>query len=322
MPSTDPTDRQRRNSRWLTAYGHSRDPHQRISWRNALVAANLPLVHSVASRQSRACQLPFDDLLQVGSIGLIKAVEAFDPTRRVRLSSFAVPYILGAMRREQRDREPMVRIPRQLWDLRQQAAGLQERRRGLGLEPLGEAALAGALGCARELLQEAFAMEAAGAVRSLDGKPAGGSDGEGLSLLDRLAAPAGNGNGAPPGEEESQRSGEASAELVWLRGVLEHLEPLERELLDGRLRVGCTWVELGAQLGLAPRQAQRRCTAVLERLRRAAAVWRAESIASGSDPLPRQARAGAAPEPCPWAPRSQGRGNTAEHPAVGIPASG
>ncbi len=286
---TDLPGRQRSNSRWLAAFAGSRDPRQRLTWRNALVAANLPLVRSVASRHSRSSQLPFDDLLQVGSMGLIKAVEAFDPSRRVSLSSFAVPYILGAMRHEQRDREPMVRIPRQLWELRQQAASLQEQRRGRGLQPLGEAALASALGCGQEPLREAFAAAATSTVRSLDGRVAcrTGGEEEGLTLLDRLAAPTVSGDGATAMEpEDPEEPPQASAELIWLREALQGLAPLERQLLDGRLRVGCTWVELGAQLGLAPRQAQRRCTAVLERLRKGAAAWRAEQITAAETPGP------------------------------------
>ena len=61
--------------------------------RNALVEANLPLARAVVARFSPRPPLPHEDLMQVASLGLIRAVEAFDPSRAVSFSSFAVPYM-------------------------------------------------------------------------------------------------------------------------------------------------------------------------------------------------------------------------------------
>jgi RNA polymerase sigma-B factor len=241
------------------------------------VEDNLPLVYAIAGRQLSETGLAFDDLAQVGSLGLIRAVEAFDPGRNVSLSSFAVPYIQGAMRRERRDRQPMVRPPRPLWDLHQQVLTLQESRRRQGLEPLSPAGLADRLGCDAARLDEALSVRSAGIVRSLDAPlgPGSGGDDPGTCLLDLLAAP------AVAEEEEATASGGAAraAEGQWLRRQLAALDAKERELLVGRLQVGCTWVELGQQLGMAPRQAQRRCTAVLDRLRQAALAWQEQQQA-------------------------------------------
>ncbi len=109
-------------------------------------------------------------------------------------------------------------------------------------------------------------------MRSLDAPlgPGSGSDEPGTCLLDLLAAPAVSG----PQEEAAGDGGAWAAERQWLRSALETLDSRERELLMGRLQVGCTWVELGRQLGMPPRQAQRRCSAVLARLQRAAEAWR------------------------------------------------
>jgi RNA polymerase sigma-B factor len=237
--------------------------------------------------------MAFDDLAQVGSLGLIRAVEAFDPDRNVSLSSFAVPYIQGAMRRERRDRQPLVRPPRPLWDLHQQVLGLQEARRRQGLDPLPPAALADQLACDPARLEEALAIRLAARVRSLDA-PLGPGDGESEAascLLDLLAAPAG-----PCGDEPAAGENEArGAERQWLRQQLADLDPRERELLVGRLDGGCTWVELGRQLGIPARQAQRRHDAALDRLRRAAHTWRQEAL---SPPL----ATATAPAPLPEGP--------------------
>ncbi|MEA5390701.1 sigma-70 family RNA polymerase sigma factor, partial [Cyanobium gracile UHCC 0139] len=286
-------DRRTRNRRRLRAYAEATDPVSRLRWRNLLVEDNLPLVYSIAGRQGVDAGMAFEDLAQVGSLGLIRAVEAFDPDRNVSLSSFAVPYIQGAMRRERRDRQPMVRPPRPLWDLHQQVLGLQEARRRQGLDPLPPAALAEQLACDPARLEEALAIRRAARVRSLDA-PIGAGSGEveaASCLLDLLAAPA-----SPDGDEPVADGSEArGAERQWLRRQLADLEPRERELLVGRLDGGCTWVELGRQLGIPARQAQRHHDAALDRLRRAALAWRQGTLS------PTQAAA-TAPAPSPAGP--------------------
>lgn len=197
------------------------------------------------------------------------------------------------MRRERRDRQPLVRPPRPLWDLHQQVLSLQEARRRQGLDPLSPAALADRLACDPARLEEALAIRRAARVRSLDA-PLGLGGGEAEApgcLLDLLAAPAGPcGDEAVAGDSESR-----GAERQWLREQLADLEPRERELLVGRLDGGCTWVELGRQLGIPARQAQRRHDAALDRLRRAALAWRQEAFS------PSQATA-TAPAPSPAGP--------------------
>ncbi len=274
-------DRHSRNRRRLKAYAEADDPASRLRWRNLLVEDNLPLVFAIAGRQSQDSGLGFDDLAQVGSLGLIRAIEAFDPARKVSLSSFAVPYIQGAMQRERRDRQPLVRPPRPLWDLHQQVQSLQESRRRQGLDPLPAEALATTLACDPQRIEEALQVRRASRVQSLDA-PLGqgaGEPGAGSCLLDLLASPAAEGSGeAAPSDKGTQ-----AAERAWLRQQLEALDPLQRELLVGRIQVGCTWVELGQQLGMPPRQAQRRCHALLDRLRSAAIAWRQERGLAGGD---------------------------------------
>lgn len=244
--------------------------------RNALVRENLPLVRAVVARFGPQPHLPYEDLVQVGSLGLLRAVEAFDPDRAVRFSSFAVPYIRGALLHELRDRQPMVRLPRSLWELRQQASRLQEERRLRGQPPLATAALAAQLGCPPGRLDELTGLGHAARPRSLDA-PLGqeaSADGGAVagSLLDRLADPR-----SLVEEEEQAAQGQPDpqqAERAWLQRRLAALDPQRRALLDGRLRQGSSWVELGRQLGIHPRMAQRRCDAALAELRQAAQHWR------------------------------------------------
>jgi RNA polymerase sigma-B factor len=99
----------RTDAQLLEAYAATRDPRLR----EALVERFLPLARSIAKRYRKA-EEPFDDLLQVASLGLLKAVDRFDPERGIAFSSFAVPTIVGELRRHFRDRCWTVRPPREL----------------------------------------------------------------------------------------------------------------------------------------------------------------------------------------------------------------
>src|SRR4051794_4878041 len=84
--------------------------------RAELVERFLPLARQLARRYQRA-EEPLDDLIQVASIGLIKAIDRFDPDRAVAFSSYAVPTILGELKRHFRDKTWSVRVPRDLQEL-------------------------------------------------------------------------------------------------------------------------------------------------------------------------------------------------------------
>jgi RNA polymerase sigma-B factor len=262
-----------RNARWLRDYADSRDQRRRRRWRDALVLANLPLVRQLAGRLAPRTGLPFDDLVQVGCLGLIRAIESFDPDRGASFSSFAVPFIRGAIAHELRDRGSLVRIPRPLWELRQRATSLQERLRGRSGRTPEAGELARRLGCPPEQLAEAMALGRLREMPSLDA-PLPGLEGEGTSqcLLELLAAP-------PPAEASARGALEVAwqeAQRHWLGQQLAALTPQLRALLLGRQLAGSTWVELGRELGIHPRMAQRRHDASLAQLQEAARRWRTQ----------------------------------------------
>ena len=83
-----------------------------VQLRNRLVRLNMGLVRKVAHRLSHQCAEPYEDLEQCGFLGLITAIERFDPSQGFAFSSFAVPYIRGEILHFLRDRANSVRIPR------------------------------------------------------------------------------------------------------------------------------------------------------------------------------------------------------------------
>jgi RNA polymerase sigma-B factor len=120
----------------------------------------LPLAHSLAARY-RGSGEPLDDLQQVAGIGLLNAIDRFDPARGTAFSSFAVPTILGELRRHFRDRTWALRVPRQLQELSMRI----ERARddltsSLGRQPtIGE--LAGQLQTSEEMVLQALDLDCA-----------------------------------------------------------------------------------------------------------------------------------------------------------------
>jgi len=82
-----------------------------LAARERLIENYIPLVKAIARRYAYTCE-PYEDLVQVGSIGLIKAIDRFEPARGVNLAAFAVPNILGEIRRYLRDVSAPVRLPR------------------------------------------------------------------------------------------------------------------------------------------------------------------------------------------------------------------
>ncbi|WP_109773355.1 SigB/SigF/SigG family RNA polymerase sigma factor [Quadrisphaera granulorum] len=110
------------------------DP-RRTALRHRVVEAHLPLVRHLARRYADRGE-PMDDLVQVGTIGLLKAVDRYDADRGVPFSAFAVPTVLGEIRRHFRDRGWAVRVPRRLQELSRTLADARtELTQELGRSP-------------------------------------------------------------------------------------------------------------------------------------------------------------------------------------------
>lgn len=97
-----------------------------VQLRNRLVRLNMGLVRKVAHRLAHQCAEPYEDLEQCGFLGLITAIERFDPTQGYAFSSFAVPYIRGEILHFLRDRANTVRIPRRWQQLSRDGAKVRQ----------------------------------------------------------------------------------------------------------------------------------------------------------------------------------------------------
>jgi len=261
-----PSQLHTRNRSWLESMAASPDAATKLWWRNALVEHNLALVRMVAQRQSQRTGQPFDELVSAGCLGLIRAVEAFDLRQTCNLSSYAVPYIRGAMLHDVRDHGQPLHTPRRLRELQQRARRRQEQRRSQGLAPLAAADLALELGCNTAQLEEASAVQRALQVRSLDAPLSGEGEQEG-TLLDQLAAgsTAATSAGDDPSNDPSEdlMAGERALEAHWLQAQLSRLGGIEQRLLLGHWIDGLGWCELALEHKLSSRQARQRGEALL-----------------------------------------------------------
>jgi RNA polymerase sigma-B factor len=131
-----------RSMELLIAY--SRNPSLKL--RNQLVELNTGLVRQVAHRVGRQCAEPYEDLEQIGYIGLIRAIERFEPHQGCAFSSFAIPYIRGEMLHYLRDKGSVMRIPRRWQELYAKGKTLRKQLAiALGRQPK-EVEIAQALG--------------------------------------------------------------------------------------------------------------------------------------------------------------------------------
>ena len=153
--------------------------------RNRLVQMNLGLVRKEAHRWVGHSSESFDDLMQVGSLGLIRAIERFDPFKGNAFSSFAVPYIRGEIQHYLRDKSPQVRIPRKWHELQRQAINVTRTMRDELQRQPTDVEVAQALDICQKEWQEVKLACCNRSILSLDA-PVNGSEQESMSLGELL----------------------------------------------------------------------------------------------------------------------------------------
>lgn len=221
------------------------------SAREALVERFMPLTRSLARRYDRSSE-PFEDLLQIASLGLLKAIDRFDPERGHCFPSFAVPTILGEMRRYFRDCGWSVHVPRAD---QERALRVRDAQKTLAGER-GHAPTVGQLAEYLELDVEQVldALQAIQAYESVSlDAPNPGSDDEGITYGETLG-----------GEDERYELVELDATLVT---ALEHIPARERAILHMRFVKDMTQTQIAAQVGLSQMQISRLLRHSLENLR-------------------------------------------------------
>ena len=224
--------------------------HERADIRDQLVRLHLPLVEHFARRFLNRGE-PFDDLLQVGTIGLIKAIDRFDLERGVEFSTYATPTIVGEIKRHFRDRGWAIRVPRRLQELRITiTAATSELTQELGRSPTVHE-LAGKVGVSEEEIIEG--LESANAYSTLSLDAPDNSEDSALSMMDVI------------GEDDEALEHVENRETI--KPLLEALDPREKHILTLRFFRGMTQSQIAAEIGISQMHVSRLLARTLAELR-------------------------------------------------------
>ena len=219
--------------------------------RDRIVSRTLPLARNIARKfASRGAEL--DDLYQVASVGLIHAVDRFDPARGTNFAAFAVPTIMGEVRRHFRDHAWAARVPRRVKDLSLDVTKATDTlSQRLGRSPTA-AELAEELDVDPDEIIEAIAAAGAFQTHSLD-SPLSRDGAAEATLADTLVA-------------DDDRLAQAEIHLA-LHPLLDQLPPRDKRIVKLRFFEEKTQTEIARDLGVSQVQVSRLLTRILARIR-------------------------------------------------------
>jgi RNA polymerase sigma-B factor len=227
-----------------------------LAAREELVERFLPFARDLARRYTYTDE-PFDDLQQVAYLGLIKAIDRFDPDRGTKFTSFAAPTILGELKRHFRDKGWALRVPR---DLQERALTVIREAEALSKELCRSPKpreVARAVGCSVEEVLEAQQAAASYEAASLDA-PTARDDNEGASLVDMLG-----------GQDDGY---ELIEERDAIASTWKTLPDVERSVLELRFVHDLNQREIGERIGYSQMHVSRLLRRALDRLETAAAA--------------------------------------------------
>jgi RNA polymerase sigma-B factor len=252
MPSTKPrrSFRELHDQRLLERYHRDSD----LSAREQLIERFIPLARQLASRYAYTDE-PHDDLVQVACVGLVKAVDRFEPERGSTFVNYAVPTILGELKRHFRDKGWAVHVPRAMQERAlqvNQAISVLSTR--LGRSPSARE-LARHVGVSTEEVLEALEAATAYDTLSLESTPPGGDDDERRSFAETI-----------PSEERGYELVELGQALS---GTVRALPDRERTILHLRFVQDLTQAEIAERVGVSQMHVSRLLRRALDKLRAA-----------------------------------------------------
>ncbi len=217
--------------------------------RNELVMSHLNLVRFLASKFKNRGE-PLDDLIQVGTIGLIKAIDRFDPDRGLEFTTYATPTILGEIKRHFRDKGWSVRVPRRLQELSAKVNQTTDQlTKDLQCTPTTEE-VAAKLGVSVDEVLEAMASSSAYSSVPLEGGSS--DDDETPAVIDHYAS-----------VDEDLTSAD---DRMVIEDTIADFSPREQEVLRMRFNDGLTQIEIAKRLGISQVQVSRLLRRTLKKL--------------------------------------------------------
>jgi RNA polymerase sigma-B factor len=218
--------------------------------RDELIERFLPLARKLAQRYSGSRE-PYDDLVQVASLGLVKAVERFDPDRGFAFSSFAVPTIMGELKRHFRDTSWALHVDRSAQERSRKISDARHRLQARGGRSPTVAELAEFLDCSEEEVLDGLQVAEAYDAVSLDA-PRASADEDAERRLDTLG-------------DEDQRLGRIDAGAT-VFAAASHLPERDRRILYLRFGEDLTQAEIAERIGISQMQVSRLLRRAVRRL--------------------------------------------------------
>ncbi len=234
---------------WLSVYSESRDP----ALRDSIIQASLPLVKRIAYGLARRSTDPVEDLIQVGSIGLIKAVDQFKPDAGAKFQTYATHLITGEIRHYLRDKTAMIRAPRELQELSFRINRLvQSLTARLGREP-SDVEIAHELEIPVSRVNEAYEVDRRRTLISLD-QALSNDAGSEQSLIDTLV------------DGKYQTNQMAKEDRFMLAEAIKQLRDGLREVVQLTFYEDLSQTEVARRLGISQMQVSRRLRAATAEL--------------------------------------------------------
>ena len=233
----------------LARLARSRSDLERRRLQHEVVLLNLALADNIARRYAGR-GIEWDDLVQVGRVGLLKAVVGYEAGKGAGFPAYATPTIAGEIKRYFRDHSWMVRPPRRLQELHAELSSIEPNLRQQLHRAPSAGELAGALGVEPEELSNAMVARSGYSALSLDAPTRADS---GLSLGDAL-----------PDDNDAY---EAVERVEWLRPALARLSDGERRIIALRFVDGLSQEQIGSRLGVSQMHVSRLLARLLGRLR-------------------------------------------------------
>lgn len=218
--------------------------------REKLVMSHLNLVRFIANKFKNRGE-PIDDLIQVGYLGLLKAIDRFDPSRGLEFTTFATPTIMGEIKRHFRDKGWSVRVPRRLQELSAKVNQATDTLTSQLQRSPTIAEIADYLDATVDEVLEAMESSSAYSSVSLEA-PSGAEDDDTPSVIDRYAT------------EDSDLA--FTDDRIIIEEALASFSPRERDVIEMRFLKGMTQIEIAEKLGISQVQVSRLLRRTLKKI--------------------------------------------------------
>lgn len=240
-------------TQWLKLYKTSENEKQKKHLQNVITLATMPLVKKIARSLARRNTDPVEDIIQVGSVGLVKAIQLYNPKVSENFKTYATYLITGEIRHYLRDKVSMIKAPREIYELAYRVNKLiQKLKDADGNEP-SEKVLAEELGTSVGKIKEVIDVERRKQTVSLDQVITTGND-ESMSLFDKVA------------DDNHYNLESFREDKILINDAIQKLDEKLREVVILNYFEDMSQTQIATKLGISQMQVSRRLKKALNEL--------------------------------------------------------